>query len=412
MRTLLIADDCNPEWPSLPIVGYKQAKAIAKQTDIVLITHIRNKPNIEKAGMPCEVVYVDNEWIARPIYKLNEWLRGGDKVAWTINTAMGYPLYSAFAYEVRKFINQNPGRFDIVHRLTPMSPTIPAFLPTTPPFVIGPLNGGLPWPKEYMQELKREKESLTYVRNVFRILPGYRAMYKNAAAVLGAFPHTMADLPSYCAKKLINFPEVGFDPELFQPVKTKNNPKKTILFTGRLVPYKCADVLVKAFVSTPALHDHQLLIIGDGPERAYLESLAKDHLHCISFAGWKTQPEVAQAMQEADIFAFPSIRELGAGVVVEAMASGLPSIVVDYGGPGGLIDVTRGIKIPLTDKEGLVRSSSEALTFLIGNPYHAQQLGSNAQVYAYANYTWDAKASKIIEVYEWVLGKRPKPSFY
>ena len=50
------------------------------------------------------------------------------------------------------------------------------------------------------------------------------------------------------------------------------------------------------------------------------------------------EAEIGQLMRSSDILAFPSIRELGAGVVVEAMATGLPSIVVDYGGPGGLIN--------------------------------------------------------------------------
>lgn len=49
-KVLLVADECNPEWPSLPIVGYKYALENAKLCDVTLATHVRNRENIEKAA--------------------------------------------------------------------------------------------------------------------------------------------------------------------------------------------------------------------------------------------------------------------------------------------------------------------------------------------------------------------------
>lgn len=66
MRILLLADDCNPQWPSLPIVGYKAAKALAEKVEVVVATHVRNGDNIEQAGFgSAKVEYIDNEYIAR-----------------------------------------------------------------------------------------------------------------------------------------------------------------------------------------------------------------------------------------------------------------------------------------------------------------------------------------------------------
>jgi hypothetical protein len=48
LRVLLLALDCNPEWPSLPVVGYKYAKALAERCDVVVATHSINRQNIEK----------------------------------------------------------------------------------------------------------------------------------------------------------------------------------------------------------------------------------------------------------------------------------------------------------------------------------------------------------------------------
>lgn len=65
MRVLILADDCNPDWPSLPVVGYNAARAIAEHAEVVVATHIRNRSNIESVGFGrAQVIYVDNEYIA------------------------------------------------------------------------------------------------------------------------------------------------------------------------------------------------------------------------------------------------------------------------------------------------------------------------------------------------------------
>ena len=85
MRVLILADVCNPEWPSLPVVGYKFARAISNYVNATVVTQIRNKPNIDRAGMGnAKVVYIDTENIAAPIQKLADLLTGGSEKSWTI----------------------------------------------------------------------------------------------------------------------------------------------------------------------------------------------------------------------------------------------------------------------------------------------------------------------------------------
>ena len=117
-------------------------------------------------------------------------------------------------------------------------------------------------------------------------------------------------------------------------------------------------------------------------------------------------------MRRADIFAFPSIRELGAGVIVEAMACGLACVVVDYGAPGVLISEKRGIKIPLGDREQLVQRFGDALERLVADPLTTARLAASAREHALQYYSWDTKAKKTIAVYDWVLGRGPKPDFW
>jgi len=107
MRALILADSCNPQWPSLPIVGYKAAIALAEICDVTLATHVRNRENIQKHGTgKAEVVYLDNEYIARPMYKASTIIRGGKNVAWTAGIAMSYLPYLAFERQAWKHLGK------------------------------------------------------------------------------------------------------------------------------------------------------------------------------------------------------------------------------------------------------------------------------------------------------------------
>ncbi len=412
LRVLLLADDCNPEWPSLPVVGYKAAKAIANHADVTVATHVRNRPNLDKAGFgQARVEYIDNEYIASNMYKLNTWLRGGNQVGWTTHIAMNYPSYLAFEWEVwRRFRPAlERGEFDVVHRLTPMSPTLPSPLASVSPvpFVLGPLNGGLPWPAEFAPERAREKEWLVKLREAHRWLPFYRSTYEKSAAILAAFQHTIEDLPQSARERMVNFPEVGIDPEVFHaaPQRNRDRSRLTFLFAGRLVPYKLPSLAVDCFARSAVLRGHKLVIVGDGPEREAIERKVSEARlwPSVQVLGQRSQAEVGELMRQSDVFVFPSIRELGAGVVAEAMASGLCCAAVDYGGPAELLANGRGVKVPLGSRQALTRDFTLALERLADNPDEVRSMGESARSYALSMLTWDVKAQLTLDIYQRVL---------
>ena len=244
------------------------------------------------------------------------------------------------------------GRFDIVHRVTPVNSALPSPLASWSPvpFVIGPINGGLPYPKQFRRELWQEREWLRFVRGFAQFLPYVRSTYRKSAAILASGQHTIDRLPVRDHGNVFNMMEVGFDPITFQPtLERPSQDKVTFLFVGRLVPFKCARIAIAAFGSSPLLRRHRLLIVGDGPERGSLQEQVKSlRLEgTVELLGNRSHDEVAQLMGSADVFVFPSIRESGGLVVAEAMASGLACVVTDYGGPGNILTDTSGIKIPL-----------------------------------------------------------------
>jgi glycosyltransferase involved in cell wall biosynthesis len=422
MRVLLLAEACNPEWASTPYFAYRICQAIARRVDhAVLATQVRNRPAMERQPVDgAETVFIDTEAVGRPFWRLSRFISRDKNKAMTLKVAMAYPSYLTFEWKVWKRFQADlrRGAFDLVHRVSPLSPTLPSPMAkwSPVPFIIGPVNGGLKWPKPLHSVLRREREWMTYLRGFHVHLPFHRSGYTRAAAILAGFDHTIRDLPLQARDRTFDCPDVGYEgSELTAPPRREPRDRLTFLFVGRLVPYKCPDVVVQAFAASSVLRGQRLVLIGDGPERARIERIiAENDLGGrVELPGWLPHEQVVQAMRQADVFAFPSIRELGAGVVIEAMSAALPCAVVDYGAPGVYIDQDRGIKVPLTDKDQLVRNYTAALETLVADPDRRIAMGLAAHEYVKTRHSWDIKAEKIIQVYDWVLGHRAeKPDFF
>ena len=103
-----------------------------------------------------------------------------------------------------------------------------------------------------------------------------------------------------------------------QPRVTRGRTAR-FLFAGRVSKEKGLSVLAKGF----AERQHQLIVIGDGPD---LDSL-KAALPNAEFRGWQAKEHVQQAMREARALVFPSLWYEGMPMVVlEALACGAPVI--------------------------------------------------------------------------------------
>src|SRR4029453_414159 len=137
---------------------------------------------------------------------------------------------------------------------------------------------------------------------------------------------------------------------------------------------------------------------GDGPERGRLEALAAEYglTDRVRFAGWMPQKELAAELGGGRAVALPGRRECGGGGVLEAMARGLPCVVVDYGGPGELVDADTGVKLPMAKREELVPRLRAALEGLAGDPARCRELGRAACRRVREEHVWSAKAGRLV----------------
>jgi glycosyltransferase involved in cell wall biosynthesis len=111
------------------------------------------------------------------------------------------------------------------------------------------------------------------------------------------------------------------------------------------------------------------------------------------------------------VLGFPSIREFGGGVVLEAMALGVVPVVVDYAGPAELVTPETGHKVPLGGRAEIVAGVRRALEQLAADPAARAQLAEHARRRVLTHFTWEAKAAQVRAVWDWVLGRAPKPDY-
>jgi glycosyltransferase involved in cell wall biosynthesis len=135
--------------------------------------------------------------------------------------------------------------------------------------------------------------------------------------------------------------------------------RPSILFVGRLQARKHIDFLLRACAEMPEPRP-RLAIVGDGPERRALESLARQVYPSAEFIGARHGDELNPFYAAADLFVLPGT---GGLAVQEAMAHGLPVIVAK--GDGTQDDLVRdgnGWQIAAEDYDALTQAMRLALS--------------------------------------------------
>ena len=170
----------------------------------------------------------------------------------------------------------------------------------------------------------------------------------------------------------------------------QNNP--IVGFVGRLAPEKH----VERLAALSAREDLQLVIVGDGVDRAKLETL----LPSAVFAGALYGEELAAAYASMDVFVHPGEHETFCQAVQEAMASGLPAIAPNAGGPRDLVTPYRtGLLLSVDEFEAKL---PEAVDHLIAE----RQRYSVAARRSVLSRTWPAICDELLGHYDEVIGLR------
>ena len=249
------------------------------------------------------------------------------------------------------------------------------------------------------------------------VLRGFdRFVYRYAPRIIFESHNSLAQFQQYYSdRKGANVIHNGVEPAIRRGAEQHGARKRwgledhhwVVGFVGRLDPCKDIDFLLRAVSSEGVDRDVRLLLVGDGPDREYLERMIAQRglADRIIWAGRLDDPTDAYAVM--DVMVLPSVYEVFGNVILEAMAAGVPVIgrrrdsdparpvlvaneeLIQQGQTGLLVDPH--------DPEDLARQLMVLRLF----PGACKALSRNARKWAVGR-SWDA----VVREYLNVLGRR------
>ncbi len=200
---------------------------------------------------------------------------------------------------------------------------------------------------------------------------------------------------------------VGLDQYFSLPAKgvfrrafLNSDGRRIVLFLGRLASKKQPDVVLRAFASVVKDFDDTILVMAGPDDRgslADLEKLATDLriYDRVYFTGALQKDEVVAALNDAEVFALPSLHENFGVAVIEAMATGTPVIVAERVALAHVVKQSEaGIVIDATHEE-----LGSSLRYLLGHPTVGVEMGKRGRQVALDKFTWERIVPSLTDHY-------------
>ncbi len=253
----------------------------------------------------------------------------------------------------------------------------------------------------YGVELRWVKGSLPFLK------PFLAWAARRSARVVAISSYTAAEV-----RELADVPidVIPYTTSLPEPPAAARRPGP-ILFVGRLVARKGVDRLIGALARLGA-ESPPLEIVGDGPERAGLEDVARrlGVSGRVVFRGKISAAALQESYARAVVAVLPAVRDArgdteGLGVVLlEAMNHGTPVVASRVGGiPDIVEDGVSGLLVPPGDEAAL----ADALHRVINDPALADRLGAAGRERVRSEFSWDAITTRWEALYRSVAPGSP-----
>lgn len=388
-RILLSAYACEPGKGSEPEVGWLWATELQSLGhEVWVLTRTANRTAIEREMATrrrpgLHFTYCDlPQWTRR-------WKRGDRGVH------LYYGLWQWGAYRTAKRLTKRL-RFDCVHHVTFVGLRAPSFMGRLGlPFILGPVSGGECVPKALRAGMTRAAHWRELVRDAANHMihadPIMRSSFRDAEKILLATPESVALIPGTFHQKCTVQLGVGLSREyLGWTRQRRTGPAATLrlLYAGRLLEWKGLDLAIRAM---QRLRERgasvKFTIVGDGPARVALQQLVMELgvETQLCWVPWLPQGSLHEHYYGNDALLFPSLRDSGGMVVLEALAHGLPVVCTDLGGPGIIVNNRCGRVIGTTNRTGdeVVAALADALCELSRDATLLRKLSAAARARAW-----------------------------
>ncbi|MGB1547504.1 MAG: glycosyltransferase family 4 protein [Alphaproteobacteria bacterium] len=401
MKILLSAYACEPGVGSEPEVGWRWAVGlVGLGHEVWVLTRANNRPAIEKG---CAGLALTGK-LHFLYYDLPPWGRWWKRGRRGIH--LYYLLWQWRARGLARATHAKVG-FERVHHVTLVSGRQPSFLESLGvPFVFGPVGGGERAPfrlrfgyglRAWVEELLRDG-----LNALVRFDPLLRRTYRRAAQIYVTSAESGRFVPARERAKTRIELAIGLDPdELAAPLPAgKVGKGLRLLYVGRFLDLKGMHLGLPAFAAlTRANPDARLTLLGDGPDKAHWRKMVErlGLADRVAWREWTAREKLGAVYAEHDLFFFPSLRDSGGLVVLEAMAHGLPVLCLDRGGPGVIVNEACGRVVTTKgkDRKAVIAALGEALCELDRDADLREQLSEGARKRVRA-FTWAEKVARIM----------------
>lgn len=389
LKILLIAPACDGEDTGEAWVAAQWARRLAERVDLTLVTTYKRGHTPMSRQLPGVRVV---EWQEPPL--VGRWER--------LNSLL-QPGYIPFYARARRWIRQRQKegeRFDIAHQVVPVAMRYPS--PATGlgiPLIMGPVGGSLESPAGFAAE-----EGATPWWQRLRRLdawrmrhdPLLRATYESADLVVGVAEYVPAFLASVSVPRIEIMSETAVE-TVAPPVDRRDRPGPVrLLHVGRTVRTKGLRDVIRAMAQTRDL-DVVLDVLGDGNDREACEQLIAELGlgDRITLHGAVPRADVDDFYRRADVFVFPSYREPGGNVILEAMSWGLPVIVCRRGGPGANVDDSCAFTLEAIDPGQLAADTASAVRALVVDPALRTRMGAAGRELTQRVHLWPQRIARM-----------------
>jgi glycosyltransferase involved in cell wall biosynthesis len=414
LRVLVSVFTCHPGLNSglgagEDLLGWNLVKQIARFHEVWALTYAENRSGIEQSMRKEPIANAHFQYVDLP-----GWMR-------PLLRYQGAHQFYAYLWQINAYFAAKKlharHRFHIFHHITYandwMASFIGALLPI--PYVRGPGGGAHRTPKGLEVEYSILGRIWERVRApaqwLFRQDPFFIRGQDRARAILVCNPEARAQVPKKWSDKVEIFPVSGVsweDMSLSRPADDGNG-RFQVLSAGSLIKVKGFGLAIRAFREFQEnREDVEFTIVGSGPQDRVLRSLvARSNLERkVRFLPSMPRVQLLSRMASCDVFLFPSLRDGGGTVVIEAMSMGKAVVCLDTGGPGSHITEDCGVKVAPTSPEKTVHDLAEALERLYLDQDLRFRLGNAAREKALRTYLWDRLGERVEKIYQRILGTR------
>jgi len=394
VRILLSAFACHPGRGSEPGVGWQLAVHLARDHEVWVLTDGRNRPGILSALNVESRVSLNFRFLRLP---------GGYPLVHHVH----YFNWQLWACRIASELHHKVG-FDLVHHVTYMTSWQPSFM--------GRLGAAFIWsagprettPSAFLREVSPRSRRSEISRNVGLSTMGRITEWitgRSASVVLSSSPPWTWPRPL----PVRYFPLGGLTEAELGTLATEGDGKGgriRLASVGRLLGWKGFSLGLRAFARVHEKEPNtEYWIIGEGPERAFLERLASRLKvdHAVRFLGGRTREEVFRLLGEADVLVHPSFHEQFGYVMAEAMAAGRPVVCLDVGPAPALVPDECGRRISVTSPEAVVQGLTDALLALVQSPTKRRSMGEAGREWVRREWNWDSVTGRVVGVYQGAL---------